>query len=242
MSGPFSADRAKPGEQCALRHLKASLLDRQRRFATDASHELRTPLAALRLQVEAARLHPGDVDLPELLNHVTAGLDRLEGIVDDLLLLVTIESDLDRTRQEVDLTALVETVAAGWAIRDDVRLDLQPGVTAHAAAYQLARLLGNLLENARRHTVHELKVGLRRTGGHAELTVADDGKGIAPADRERVFQPFTRLDTARSRDRGGTGLGLAIARDIAEAHRGSLHVEDAPDGGACFVLRLPLLR
>jgi signal transduction histidine kinase len=168
MSGPFSADRAKPGEQCALRHLKASLLDRQRRFATDASHELRTPLAALRLQVEAARLHPGDVDLPELLNHVTAGLDRLEGIVDDLLLLVTIESDLDRTRQEVDLTALVETVAAGWAIRDDVRLDLQPGVTAHAAIghhrVAVAPALGDLL-------LQLLRVGLE----HAHVAFEHHG-------------------------------------------------------------------
>ncbi|WP_440065032.1 ATP-binding protein [Streptosporangium sp. OZ121] len=218
------------------------VLARQRQFAADASHELRTPLAALRVQVEAAQLHPDDICLPDLLNHVTNDLDRLESIVDDLLLLSTIESDLDRTREEVDLTALVETAAARWADGHDVRLNVEPAVTVEAAPWQLARLLANLLDNARRHATRRLQVDLRRAGGHAELAVADDGKGIAPADRERVFQRFVRLDTARSRGRGGTGLGLAIARDIAQAHRGSLHVEDVTEGGACFVLRIPLVR
>ncbi|WP_440082009.1 ATP-binding protein [Streptosporangium sp. LJ11] len=218
------------------------VLDRQRQFAADASHELRTPLAALRVQVEAAQLHPDDICLPDLLDHVTNDLDRLESIVDDLLLLSTIESDLDRTREEVDLTALVETAAARWTDGHDVRLNVEPAVTVEAAPWQLSRLLANLLDNARRHATRRLKVDLRRAGGHAELAVADDGKGIAPADRERVFQRFVRLDTARSRGCGGTGLGLAIARDIAQAHRGSLHVEDVTEGGACFVLRIPLVR
>jgi signal transduction histidine kinase len=115
-------------------------------------------------------------------------------------------------------------------------------VTVEASSWQLSRLLANLLDNARRHATQRLKVDVRRTGDHAELTVADDGEGISPADRERVFQRFVRLDPARSRDRGGTGLGLAIARDIAEAHHGSLHVDDAVNGGACFVLRIPLVR
>ncbi|MEU4403240.1 PAS domain-containing sensor histidine kinase [Streptosporangium sp. NPDC023963] len=218
------------------------VLDRQRQFAADASHELRTPLAALRVQVESAQLHPDDIHLPDLLDHVTNDLDRLESIVDDLLLLSTIESDLDRTREEVDLTALVETAAARWTDGHDLRLDVDPEVIVEAAPWQLARLLANLLDNARRHAIRRLKVDLRRVGGHAELAVTDDGKGIAAADRERVFQRFVRLDTARSRGRGGTGLGLAIARDIAQAHRGSLHVEDVTEGGACFVLRIPLVR
>ncbi|SDJ43194.1 sensor histidine kinase [Nonomuraea jiangxiensis] len=219
------------------------LLDRQRQFAADASHGLRTPLAALRLEVEAAQRYPDDIALPDLLNHVTDGLDRLETIVDDLHLLATIESDLGRTREEVDLTVLVETVAADrWPRRHGVRLDLEPAVTVEAAPWQLTRLLAHLLDNAGSHAVHKVNVGLRRAGDHAELTVADDGKGIPRADRERVFHRFVRLDTTRSRDRGGIGLGLAIARDIAEAHRGTLNVEEAAGGGACFVLRLPLVR
>ena len=218
------------------------LLDRQQQFATDASHELRTPLAALRVQVEEAQLHPDDIDLPDLLHHVTDDLDRLENIIDDLLLLATLEADLDGRLEEVDLTTLVQAVAARWAESHDVRLSLEPGVTVKAVPCQIDRLLANLLDNARRHARHRLEVDLRRTGDHAELAVADDGQGVPPADRERIFQRFARLDTARSRDRGGVGLGLSIARDIALAHHGTLHVEDSTDGGACFVLRIPLVR
>ncbi|MFG2075291.1 sensor histidine kinase [Nonomuraea maritima] len=217
------------------------LLDRQRQFATDASHELRTPLAALRVEVEEAQLHSDDVDLPRLLHHVTDGIDRLESIIDDLLLLATIESGADRTQDDLDLTSVVASVAARRPDSLDVRLDLEPAVTVAAAFPQLTRLIANLLDNARRHAAHRLTISLRRSDGQAVLTVDDDGEGISPADRERVFQRFVRLDSARSRDRGGAGLGLAIARDIAEAHHGSLHVEDAAGGGARFVLRLPLI-
>ncbi|PZG07025.1 sensor histidine kinase [Nonomuraea aridisoli] len=215
----------------------ALLLDRQRQFAADASHELRTPLTAIRVRVEAARLHPGDLDLPDLLDHVTDDLDRLEDIVDDLLLLTTIEAGLDGRLAEVDLTALVEAAAA-----QDVRLDLEPAVTVAAVPRLVARLLANLLDNARRHAAHRSQVSLRRADGRAELAVTDDGPGVPAADRERIFERFARLDTARSRTSGGAGLGLAIARDIACAHHGTLHVEAAGDGGARFVLRLPLLR
>ncbi|MDP4511006.1 sensor histidine kinase [Nonomuraea turcica] len=218
------------------------LLNRQRQFAADASHELRTPLAALRVQVEEARLYPDDIDLPDLLNHVTDDLDRLENIVNDLLLLATLEAGVGGRREEVDLTALVGTVAARWTESCDVRLDLEAAVTVEAASWQLARLFANLLDNARRHARHRLEVSLRRAGDRAELAVSDDGRGVSPADRERIFQRFARLDTARSRDHGGVGLGLAIARDIASAHHGTLHVEESSDGGASFVLRLPLVR
>ncbi|MGP3961997.1 sensor histidine kinase [Nonomuraea sp. 3N208] len=217
------------------------LLDRQRQFTADASHELRTPLAALRVQVEAAQLHPDDIDLPDLLNHLTDDLDRLEDIITDLLLLSRLEADFDRTLEEVDLTGLVRTEAARWVESHDVRLGLDPEVTVKGTSTHIVRLLAHLLENARRHATRRVEVDLRRAGDHAELTVADDGEGVSPADRERIFQRFVRLDTARSRHRGGTGLGLAIARDIASAHHGTLHVEDSADGGARFVLRIPLV-
>jgi signal transduction histidine kinase len=217
------------------------LTDRQRQFTADASHELRTPLTALRVQVEAAQLHPDDVDLPDLLDQVSGDLDRLETIIDDLLLLTTL--DVGQGLENVDLTSLAETVTTQPAAdRRDVRLDLEREVTVRAAPRQLTRLLAILLDNARRHAARELTVTLRRADGHAELAVADDGSGVPPGDRERVFQRFARVDTARSRDRGGAGLGLAIARDIAVAHHGTLHIEDSPGGGARFVLRIPLAR
>ncbi|MEV4173401.1 ATP-binding protein [Nonomuraea sp. NPDC049709] len=226
----------------AARTFAEQLMDRRRQFTADASHELRTPLAALRVQVEEARLHPDEIDLPELLHHVADDLDRLENIVNDLHLLVTLEDDLGRSLAEVNLTTLAETAAARWAGTHDVRLDLEPAVMVEAASWQITRLLDNLLDNARRHATHRLEVSLRRAGDQAELAVSDDGQGVPQADRERVFQCFARLDTARSRDRGGAGLGLAIARGIASAHRGTLHVEETPDGGARFVFRIPLAR
>ncbi|WP_431914896.1 ATP-binding protein [Nonomuraea jabiensis] len=218
------------------------LFQQQRQFAADASHELRTPIAGLRLQVEAAQLHPDGVDLPDLLDHVKGDLDRLENIINDLLLLARPKPDTGRILEEVDLTELIKTQAARWADRCNLRLDLDPAVTVNAAPGEIARLFVNLLDNARRHATHMVEIRLRRAGEHAELAVTDDCNGIASADRERVFRNFVRLDTARSRDRGGAGLGLAIARDIASDHHGSLHVDDSATGGACFVFRVPLAR
>nr|WP_062339420.1 ATP-binding protein [Herbidospora sakaeratensis] len=216
-------------------------LDRQRRFTTDASHELRTPLAGLRVQLEEAGLHPDETDLADLLRHALSDVDRLQAILTDLLLLARIGDAPSTTLEHVDLVELAETETSR-RIGDPhpTRLDLTPGVLANGVPIQIYRVLNNLLDNAQRHAAHAVVVGVRRSDGMAELSVTDDGPGVPPAEREHIFQPFTRLDTARSRDIGGTGLGLAIARDIAHAHHGTLRVEDAPPNGARFVLRLPL--
>ncbi|MEO3811542.1 HAMP domain-containing sensor histidine kinase [Sphaerisporangium sp. B11E5] len=233
----------EPDEQ--LREAKAhvqQLLDRKRQFAADASHELRTPITGLRLQVEAARMHPEDVDLPELLDHVMGDLVRLEKILADLVRLACPKADTGKILEDVDLTELVKTVAARWAGRCDLRLDLDPAVMVNAAPGQIARLLVNLLDNVRRPATRVIEVRLRRAGEHAELAVTDDGEATPTPGRDRAFRDFTRLDTARSRDRGGAGLGLAIARDIASDHHGTLHIDDSATGGACFLFRIPLAR
>jgi signal transduction histidine kinase len=106
---------------------------------------------------------------------------------------------------------------------------------------QLERLVGNLLDNAVRHARDRIVLTLAPTrDGDAELVVADDGPGIPPAERDRVFERFTRLDDARTAGSGGAGLGLAIARDIAERHGGTLTLEPDGSAGARFVLRLPV--
>jgi signal transduction histidine kinase len=215
-------------------------LERQRQFAADASHEVRTPLAGLRVELEEARLHPDDTDLGELLDDALGDLDRVQTIIIDLLLLTGLGADAQLVLEEVDLSVLVQAEVARRVDRHEVRLDLDPGVRVNAVASQVVRVLTNLLDNAQRHAVQRVRIGLCRRGAGAELTVTDDGQGIALADRERIFQRFVRLEASRSRDHGGTGLGLAIARDIAYAHHGSLHVEDSADGGARFVLRIPL--
>lgn len=106
---------------------------------------------------------------------------------------------------------------------------------------QLARVLGNLVDNAQRHARTRVTVRVVRDAARGEvvLAVQDDGPGVPEADRERIFERFIRLDEARSTDDGGAGLGLAIARDIAERHDGRLTADSSPDGGASFELRLP---
>ncbi|MFI6450285.1 sensor histidine kinase [Streptosporangium amethystogenes] len=222
-----------------LKRLRQAL-QQQRRFASDASHELRSPVAALRVELEEAQLHPGDHDLGEVLGRALSDVDRLEAIITDLLALSRAGENTPIEWETVDLAQLVRTEVFRRADRLGVQLRLAPGVNVNTVRLQLARVLTNLLDNAQRHAERVVRVEVTRNAHTAELAVFDDGAGIAEADRERIFERFTRLDAARSRDRGGTGLGLAIAREIAEGHRGTLRAEDSPVGGACFVLRLPL--
>lgn len=113
------------------------------------------------------------------------------------------------------------------------------GVIVLGNRIQLIRVVDNLLANARRHARTRVEVTAGRVGDQAVIAVCDDGDGIAPQDRERVFERFVRLDDGLRREPGGSGLGLAISRDIAHVHNGTLLIEDSQKG-ARFVLRLPL--
>ncbi|MEV7416186.1 ATP-binding protein [Streptomyces sp. NPDC089919] len=207
---------------------------RQRRFIADASHELRSPLAVLRTQLEVARTHPD----PEVREDLVAGAledtERLQALSADLLLLARLDvSGQRRAEDPVDLTALVRATVAGRpADARTVTLHAPGHVTLHGNALWLGRLLTNLLDNAQRHARGSVTVRLAEdpVTGDAVLDVANDGPPVAAADRERIFERFTRLDDARSRDEGGTGLGLSIARDIAALHGGTITVLDTPDG------------
>ncbi|MEW9529686.1 sensor histidine kinase [Microbispora sp. NPDC049125] len=215
-------------------------LQRERRFVADASHELRSPLAALRADLDEARLHPRHTDLGHLVGRALRNVDRLEAIITDLLQLAGLEEGRTREARPLDLAALVRGEVARRVDRLPVGVRLQTGVTVDAVVSQMTRVLANLLDNAQRHAEKTVLVEVARRGDAAELTVDDDGDGIAEADRERIFQRFTRLDAARRRDDAGVGLGLAISYDIVRAHRGTLHAADSPAGGARFVLRLPV--
>ncbi|WP_232835349.1 sensor histidine kinase [Actinocorallia populi] len=208
-------------------------LERQRQFASDASHELRTPIAGLRANLEDALLHPDDTDFREVAEASLRATDRLELVVNDLLLLARVGSGRESS-EDIDLGALLRDEA-----KPDVKTEIEPGLRVHGARAQLSRLFANLLDNAHRYGGGEIRLMARQDGGRALVVITDEGPGIPDADRERIFGRFTRLDTARSRGAGGTGLGLAIAREVALAHGGSLHAEDSPKG-ARFVVRLPL--
>ncbi|GAA1752950.1 sensor histidine kinase [Nonomuraea bangladeshensis] len=212
--------------------------EQQRQFASDASHELRTPIAGLRAQLESAQLYPDDTDLRSLVKSALRDTDRLEAIITDLLLLARIGSQVDAAKERVDLAVLVRQELGRRSDKLPVHADLAAGVEVDGVRLQLARVLTNLLDNAQRHAETHVQVRVTRKNGLAVLSVENDGQEIPEAERERIFERFTRLDASRSRDAGGTGLGLAIARDVALAHGGQICAEDFP-GGARFVLRLP---
>ncbi|MFD7904633.1 sensor histidine kinase [Kitasatospora sp. NPDC057904] len=217
---------------------------RQRQFIADASHELRSPLAVLRTQLEVADTHPDPAVRAELVHGALQDTDRLQSLATDLLLLARLDAGGadDRPRQRVDLTALVADTVLGRPPGPHRRTtDLAPGIAVDGIPLWLGRLLTNLLDNAERHAggVVHVRLGADRARGVAVLDVEDDGPGIPAADRERVFERFTRLDDARSRDEGGSGLGLPIARDIARHHGGTLAV--APSAaGTRLTAELPL--
>jgi signal transduction histidine kinase len=206
-----------------LRSLR-SLVAQQQAFVADAAHELRSPVSALRVQLDVARAHPQTVVLPELVEDLSSDVDRLVHLLDDLLAL---------SREE----AGARPVLVPLDLRDVAAADGPPApVLGDPAA--LDRLVRNLISNAQRVATTVTRT-CSSDGPWVLLDIDDDGPGIAPADRERVFDRWVRLDAARARQDGGSGLGLALAREIAHRHGGDLIVHDSPLGGARLRLRLP---
>ncbi|RFS83172.1 sensor histidine kinase [Actinomadura spongiicola] len=218
-----------------------AVLSRQRGFVADVSHELRSPLTGLRAQLEVALEHPEDEDWPAVARAALADADRLQGIVSDLLILAKLGAGVHVARERVDLGELVRSETARRPRRVPIEVHTEEGIMVGVTAHHIVRLLTNLLDNAERHAASRVWVTVAADGPDAVLEVVDDGAGIAPEDRERVFWRFQRLAEGRERDRGGTGLGLTISRDIARAHGGTLVAADS-DKGARLVLRLPLDR
>ncbi len=211
---------------------------RQQRFVADASHELRSPLARIRTELETKGA--GDVDLASIREELIA----LQNLVSDLLALARFDSgETARRHQIVDLDDLV--LREGQNARaEGVGVDLS-GVNAVQASgnpQQLSRAIRNLVENARVHASSGIELGIAEDNGFAVITVTDDGPGIPPDKRDRVFERFARLDDARGQGYGGTGLGLAIALEIAVRHDGSISIDPDYDSGARFVMRLPAHR
>jgi signal transduction histidine kinase len=214
------------------------VLDRQRAFVADVSHELRSPLTGLRAQLEVALEHPEGEDWPAVARAALADADRLQGIVSDLLILAKLGAGVHLPRERRDLGELVRTEVGRRHRRVPVEIEADEGVRARVTPDHLARLLTNLLDNAERHAKSRVWVSVATDGPDAVVEVRDDGAGIPPEFRERIFRRFQRLAEGRERDPGGTGLGLTISRDIARAHGGTLVAEDS-DQGARFVLRIP---
>ncbi|WP_030453339.1 sensor histidine kinase [Herbidospora cretacea] len=221
-----------------LRDLERAI-ERERRFTSDVSHDLRTPITGARLRLEEALTDP-DADWPRTARELLSDMERQQALAEDILTLARMGSDRLPPQAPADLGLLarreIERRPPG---RVPIEADLEPDVIVFCDRLLIGRLMANLLDNAQRHAASRITVAVRAEDGTGVLVVADDGAGIAPEYREIVFERFARLPESRELDPGGTGLGLAICREIAQAHRGSLTVEDAPQG-ACLVLRLPL--
>jgi signal transduction histidine kinase len=219
------------------------LLHRERQFIQDASHELRTPITVALGHAELVERASREPERAEDARIVVDELQRLRRLADRLLLLATSEDPDFLSRSPVRVEQLLATILQRWApIGRRWRLDPSEPATVVGDADRLGLALDALVENAVKHTGpdDEIRLGARRQGDVVAIVVADSGTGM-PADRlEGIFERFTRLDEARSRDLGGVGLGLAIVKAIAQAHGGTVAGRSAPGGGSVFQLLLPL--
>lgn len=218
-----------------------SAADAQRRFVSDASHELRSPLAVLQATLEVALAHPGEIPWPVVAADALGEAGRLHGLVEDLLLLASLENGGEsRRKEDVDLDDVVMDEIRRRRPISRVVFDPSRVSAARVAGSrrELARVVQNLIDNAERHAAAVVSVELSEQDGSARLVVADDGPGIPPAKRDWVFDRFARIDEARSLESGGSGLGLAITREIVLAHGGSIRVAES-DRGARLEVTLP---
>jgi signal transduction histidine kinase len=213
---------------------------RQRSFVADAAHELRSPLTAIRTQLEVARAHPDVAEWEQVSSDALADVERLSRLVDDLLVLARLEDGGGPpTVGSVDLAQVADVVVSRVVSPLAVRRIGADEVMVRADTDAMARIVANLVDNAVRHAATTVTVDVTNgTDGGAVVSVADDGPGIPSAQREQVFERFTRLDDARSRDAGGAGLGLSIVRELVHSQGGDVTLEDnAP--GLRAVVRLP---
>jgi two-component system OmpR family sensor kinase len=234
----------------AMRRVEAAFLERQaseermRRFVADASHELRTPLTAVGGAADV--LLRGAKDDPEqverLARLVRSRADAMAALVEGLLTLARLDAGVTLRREAVDLGRVAREHAEELTVSAPGRriaVDAPHGVVVEGDPDLLRQVLANLTGNALRHAGPDasVKIAVARDGGTALVRVADDGPGIAPEERERLFERFYRGAGAQSAD--GSGLGLAIVGEIVAAHGGAAEIVETPGGGATFVVRLP---
>jgi signal transduction histidine kinase len=215
----------------------AGLLQSHRMLTSAVSHELRTPIARLRFSHSLALEEPDPAAKDRYLARMEADIAEIDSLTSELLDYARLERDAPRIQQQVvpaepwleDVLADARRDRGGAEVRIRAHVEL---ASLRCEPRYMARALVNVLRNASAHARSTIAVSLRAVEGRTELVVDDDGRGIPVADRDRVFEPFTRLDDSRGRDSGGFGLGLAIVRQVARWHGGEASIADSPLGGA----------
>ena len=226
----------------------------QRRFSASAAHELRTPIAVLRTKLDVFKKKKREQrEYDELVDTMETYIDRLSSIITDLLEFAE-TSELGET-ENVSLDAVITTVvddleSVAQNNMVNMQIDVQPKVQSEAQNFivkgntnLLYRALYNLVENAIRYNNEEgsVNITLETRGQEGVIIIADTGVGIAPEQRELVFEPFYRVNKSRSREFGGAGIGLSLVKTILKRHGAFITVSENNPQGSVFTIRIPLV-
>ena len=216
-----------------------ALLRSHRDLEQSVAHELRTPLAQLKFDLELARSSETAADRETRFAAMDHDVADLEALVDELLVLANLRQAPPYMPRAVPARDLVDEVmrrandemrATGRAIALEPPAELPESLMCDAK--YLSRAVANVLRNAVRYARSRVALSVERNGNRTVIRIDDDGPGVAPDQRQRLFEPFTRIENSRGRDSGGVGLGLAIVKSVAEWHGGEARISDSPLGGA----------
>jgi signal transduction histidine kinase len=251
--GELSTRASDLGERDAIHDLGAAfngMADRIERLIAAhqellrmVSHELRTPMQRLHFTVERVRDAATPEERERALARATRDLDELDALIDELLTYVRLRDGAPPRRDPIEIAPVLQDLDTELGdLHDDVRLAVHvpaPGLRAGIEPRLLRRALANLVVNALRHARTRVQVRATVDDTGIAIDVDDDGPGVPPADRARLFEPFQRLDADPARGRRGAGLGLAIVHRIADLHGGRVTIDTSDLGGARFRLTLP---